>query len=253
MQYHKPIKSEAIFDLTKFFYLTTEKETAFKVGKTHKDTFISVSSIRYLNYKIHPSPKDDISKLSLTDNTINSATKSNVYAQTTHQIQCPVKETKSASRFQHKSMTKSMSTYCLKAPPTQTSFSDNSNSLTKPLQKLLVSSTKSKQFASRSRPQVNTKIVFQSTSVPSKVTTTSYPQEEMTPNNFPALPAIAKPTKSASGLHCSNFNDINNMKQTRSEETSQTKDPFQNLLKTYSRIEEQQSEMLDILKSLRYF
>ena len=139
------------------------------------------------------------------------------------------------------------------SPPTQTSFSDDSNSLTKPLQKLPVPSTKSKQFASRSRPQVNTKIVFKSTSVPSKVTTTSYPQEEMTPNNFPALPAVAKPTKSASRLHCSNFDDINNMEQTQSEETSQTKDPFQNFLKTYSRIEEQQSEKLDILKSLRYF
>ena len=50
------------------------------------------------------------------------------------------------------------------------------------------------------------------------------------------------------------------MKRTRSEETSQAQDSFQDFLKTSSQmnsqiknIAEQQAEMLDILKSLRYF
>ena len=102
--------------------------------------------------------------------------------------------------------------------------------------------TKSQYVKKSYSQQSNTKILLQKASETPKagishqpLTTTSYPQEEMTPTNFPAFPAIAKPSKSASGLHCSNFNDINNMKQTRSEETSQTKDPFQDLLQSYSK------------------
>ena len=115
--------------------------------------------------------------------------------------------------------------------------------------------TKSHYVKKSYSQQSNTKILFQKASETPRhqpPTTISYPQEEMTPNNFPALPAIAKPTKSAPGLHSSKFNDMNNMKQTRSEETSQMKHSHQELLESYSRMDEKMSKIIYILKSLRY-
>ena len=112
--------------------------------------------------------------------------------------------------------------------------------------------TKSQYVKKSYSQQSNTKILLQTASETPKAGISHQPlttiHEEMTPTNFPAFPAIAKPSKSASGLHCSNFNDINNMKQTGSEETSQTKDPFQDVLQ---RNDEKLSKILDILKSLR--
>ena len=101
----KATEPEAISDFTKFFYLTTEKETAFMVNRTCKASFNSIPSIRYLNYKVHPSPTDDKTELSLTDNTSVLA-KSTVYAQTTHQSKNTVQEIKSSSQNQHQPKTK---------------------------------------------------------------------------------------------------------------------------------------------------
>ena len=117
--------------------------------------------------------------------------------------------------------------------------------------------TKSQYVKKSYSQQTNTKILLQQASETPKVgishqplATTSFTQEGMTSTNFPALPAIAKPSKSALGLQCFNFNDKNNPKQTRSEETSQTKDPFQDRLQ---QSEEKLDKIIEILKSLRNF
>ena len=74
----KATEPDAIFDFTKFFYLTTEKETAFIVNRTCKASFNSIPSIRYPNYKVHPSLMDNKIELSHTVNTSVFA-KSTVY------------------------------------------------------------------------------------------------------------------------------------------------------------------------------
>jgi len=117
--------------------------------------------------------------------------------------------------------------------------------------------TKSNYVKKSYSQQSNTKILLQKASDTPKagishqpLATTSFTQEGMTSTNFQALPAIAKPSKSALGLQCFNFNDKNNPKQTRSEETSRTKDPFQDRLQQN---EEKLDKIIEILKSLRNF
>ena len=112
--------------------------------------------------------------------------------------------------------------------------------------------TKSHYVKKSYSQQSNTKILLQKASDTPKagishqpLATTSYIHEEMTSTNFPALPAIAKPSKSALGLYCSNFDDINNTKQTRSEETSQTKDSYDDRLQ---RNVDMIAELIEIVK-----
>ena len=87
----KATQPEAIFDFTKFFYFQNEKEKAMPAYKspTYTTAFISIPSIRYLNYKLHSLPKDDISKLSLTENTVGTITnndqRSAPFSESTHE------------------------------------------------------------------------------------------------------------------------------------------------------------------------
>ena len=87
----KAIQPEAIFDFTKLFYFQNEKEKAMPACKSPTCTtaFISIPSIRYLSYKLHSLPKDDITKLSVTENTVSTKTnndqRSTTFSELTHE------------------------------------------------------------------------------------------------------------------------------------------------------------------------
>ena len=96
-------------------------------------------------------------------------------------------------------------------------------------------------------------------------------------SSAPSNQTHVKPTKSASGPHCYNYDDINNMEKTQTEEASQTKNPYQELKNDNTvantkqarsedtshtndpygdrsqRNGEMLSELMEIIKSLRNF
>ena len=204
-------------------------------------------------------PKDDIYKLSHTDQQYASATddKSDINPTAFHS-----QRNQNYTDLQHgrtdKPQTISQLQRSAKFTEPTMPFSRYSKQHSKAAYlKVQQAQTKSQYVKKSDSKQSNTKILLRKASDTPKagishqpLATTSYTQEEMTSTNFPALPAIAKPSKSALGLQCFNFNDKNNPKQTRSEETSQTKDPFQDRLQQN---EEKLDKMIEILKSLRKF
>ena len=145
------------------------------VNRTCKASFNSIPSIRYLNYKVHPSPTDDKTELSLTDNTSVLA-KSTVYAQTTHQTKNPVQEIKSSSQNQHQPKTKE---------PTSSRYNKSYNKAYLDLHNRM------HYVKKNASQQTSTKIILQKPSAslqiePPKETPI---QEEITPINFPSLPS----------------------------------------------------------------
>ena len=170
----KATEPDAISDLTKFFYFTTEKETASIVNRTCKAPFNSIPSIQYHNYKVHSSPTDDKTEPSLTDNTSVLA-KSTVYAPTTHQTKNSVQEIKSSSRNQHQPKTKE---------PTSSRF----NKGYKAYPDLHNNMHYVRKNASQ---QTNTKIILRKPSAALQMEPPNETpiQDEITPTNFPALPS----------------------------------------------------------------
>jgi hypothetical protein len=187
------------------------------VNRTCKASFNSIPSLCYLNYKVHPSPTDDKTELSLTDNTSVLA-KLTVYAQTTHQTKNTVQEIKSSSQNQHQPKTKE---------PTSSKYSKSYNKA------YLNPHNKMHYVKKNASQQTNTKIVLQSPSEPQKVLHSSQFHEEITPTNFPTLPSQT----------------IVSENLLRAQQT-QTKDPFQDRLQQN---EEKRDKMIEILKSLRNF
>ena len=184
---------------------------------------------------------DDISKLSHTDQQYASATddKSDINPTALHSQQNQKYSDLQQGRTDKPQTISQLQRSAKFTEPTM-SFSRYSKQHSKATYlKIQQAQTKSQYVKKSYSQQSNTKILLQKASETPKagishqpLTTTSYPQEEMTAINFPALPAITKPSKS--------------------EETSQMKDPLQELLEAYSRMDEKTSKMLDILKSLRY-